>query len=111
MRNWIIAFLLIFTLTLFFATPAKKALLAYDLNKNELSVDFEHEVVNVKTHYIKEIIVYLNGNVVIDKKYTSQATAVDQKDSFKLTAKKGDKIAVVSICNIGGEYKGEIIVK
>lgn len=116
MKNWLVVIFLIFAVSMFYAHNPKDVKLAYDAAKGELSVTVEHLIKETKQpdptkHYIKEIIVSLNGTKGETKTFKSQESTDFQKAMFKLKAKKGDKIAVTANCVISGTKTVELVVK
>jgi desulfoferrodoxin (superoxide reductase-like protein) len=107
--------LVVFPLSILFAHPASEVNVNYTAKTKVLMVDVVHmvstsKVTDTKKHYIKEIIVTLNGKKVKTKKFRDQ-TGDSVKAEFKVKAKSGDKINVTATCSLAGSKSTEIIVE
>lgn len=83
--------------------------LEYSLSTNELSVDVTHDVTNVNTHYIEQIIIEKNSVQVASRDYTSQDTTSGMSDTF-VEADEGDVLRATATCSISGQLSAEITV-
>jgi len=99
---------LILSLILFagntYATPPDSVKLKLD-STSTLSVTVFHPVKkNPSTHYIKYVIVKLNGIEIIKQEFQSQTDIKRQDVKYTLIdANPGDKIAVTVVCSLYGE--------
>ena len=92
-----------------FSHPASNVTLVVD--GTILIVTVQHNVANPETHYIKEIIVILNGKEIIKQLFFLQIEN-SQKVSYTIPSlKSGDTITVEASCNRGGIRKGTVTVK
>ncbi len=79
---------------------------AYDIKAQTLSVKITHPTNNPDRHYVKEVVVKKNGQVVSRGEYTKQAGDVFAY-SFKVAATGADTFEITAVCNI----RGSITVK
>ena len=63
------------------ANPPSDMSISYNEISKDLRVTITHPVPNPQEHYIKEVIVTINGKVVTDSRYTSQPA----RDTFTYT--------------------------
>jgi hypothetical protein len=86
------------------ATPPDSIKIKLD-STHILSITIFHPVKkNPSEHYIKQVVVKLNGVEIIKQVFQSQATTKLQDVSYTLIdAKPGDKIAVTANCSLYGE--------
>ena len=82
----------------------------YNMETEELSVEITHQVANGNTHYVKNIIVTINGETVIDQNYSSQSGNTFSLVFKNVTADIDDVIVVVASCNQGGSITKELTV-
>lgn len=83
----------------------------FDPQSGILDVLVTHGVNDASKHYIYRIIVELNGEKVVEQKFSSQTNADEQNVLYTIhDAKEGDKIKVSAFCNISGKRSGEITV-
>ena len=73
---------------------------------NELSKDLQvtitHPVPNAQIHYIKEVVVTINGKVVNDSRYTSQPGRDTFTYLYPIVTVTGDEIGVTASCILTG---------
>jgi hypothetical protein len=81
--------------------PSDMSISYNELSKN-LSVSITHQVQNPLVHYIQEVRVTINGNVVSDSRYTSQPVPDTFTYTFPVLTVPGDTIEVTASCNMGG---------
>jgi desulfoferrodoxin (superoxide reductase-like protein) len=94
-----------------FAHAPKTITLEFDLNASSLKVEIQHPVKNPANHYIKRIRIYLNGEMIQEKSYSSQETGEGQSETFVLKGvKAGDEILVKATCNKFGGKRSKIKV-
>jgi desulfoferrodoxin (superoxide reductase-like protein) len=87
-----------------------------DFNKETktLKISVSHPVkdTDVKKHFIKEIKIYLNDEMVIQQTFKSQSSANAQEVSYVLIdAEKGNKIKVEAQCCIIGSLDKTITIQ
>ena len=80
----------------------------YVYASHELTVDITHEVENVTTHYIHQIVIEKNSEVVITRDYTSQNTTSGMSAVFIVEAGIGDILRATAKCVISGEDSMEL---
>ncbi|MCL2334771.1 MAG: hypothetical protein FWC57_01755 [Endomicrobia bacterium] len=77
-----------------------------------LAVTVTHNVKDPTKHYIKEVVVTVNGKEAADKKETRQTHTKTQTASFDIPGlKSGDKVSVKATCNLYGSKTVEITVQ
>lgn len=81
--------------------PSDMSISSNELSKM-LNVTITHQVPNPQAHYVKEVRVTLNGNVVSDSPYTSQPAPDTFTYTYPLLPAPGDTIEVTASCNIAG---------
>ncbi|MBP1645818.1 MAG: hypothetical protein H6Q16_1393 [Bacteroidetes bacterium] len=92
------------------ADPPKKVNLAY--NNNVLSIEAIHPVKDVKTHYIDQITISVDGKDVKTIKVKQQSSTSSQVEQVSLpNITKGVKIKVSCRCNEFGNKSNSIKVK
>jgi sulfur carrier protein ThiS len=92
------------------ATPPSAVIVSYNEQSSELSVTITHPVADPATHYIREIVVAVNGRTVTDTQYTSQPSKDTFTRIYPLRVKPGDRIEVTAICSIAGSGSSSIEV-
>jgi desulfoferrodoxin (superoxide reductase-like protein) len=77
---------------------------SYDPETSEVSVMVYHDVKDPKTHYIKNISVFVNDVQVLQDEYSQQSNNMDQPAVYELRdLKSGDKVTVKASCSISGQ--------
>ncbi len=84
--------------------------LSYDFESHELEVQITHNVENVNTHYIYQIIVEKNSVVVLTRDYTTQNTTSGMSASYEIAAAHGDILRVTAKCIVSGQASNQITV-
>jgi desulfoferrodoxin (superoxide reductase-like protein) len=79
---------------------------AYDYKAQTLSVQITHPSNNPDRHYVKEVIVKKNGQVVSRGEYNKQAGDTFAY-TFQVAATGADTFEITAVCNI----RGSITVK
>ncbi|MCF7918497.1 MAG: hypothetical protein K9N06_01105 [Candidatus Cloacimonetes bacterium] len=98
--------------SLLLAHPASEVTLAFDQETSILTVNFAHNVNDVDKHFIFEILVYLNGEQIIEQLLQKQDNTETGTVIYKIVeAKKGDKIKVRTNCNKTGKKAAEIVIE
>lgn len=92
------------------ADPAKKVNLTFQNGK--LKIEAIHGVKDVKTHYIDQIIINVDGKDVktISPKFQSSKGA-ETLEIAVAEIKKGSNVVVTTRCNEFGKKKGKLTVK
>ncbi len=113
-------FVILFVLTsigLIFGHAPSKVDVTYDKVKKAVTVNVTHQIKGTskpdpKVHFIKEIVVSLNGKIVASKTFKAQSTLNGEKASITIKdpVKKDDKIKVTAKCSIIGMKSTEIVV-
>ena len=91
------------------ATPPRTVSLSYGQNTSDLSVTIAHPVMGMKGHYISEVKLTVNKNVVNDSTYTSQP-ADTFTYTYPLALKPGDVVEATVICSLSGSGTGTFIM-
>jgi hypothetical protein len=84
------------------AHPPSDMAISYNELSRTLSVTITHKVPNPQVHYIREVLVTINGKTVNDSLYSSQPTGTTFTYTYPVDTKTGDEIAVTATCVIGG---------
>ena len=101
--------ILSFMCTELYAHQPSEMKLAFDSNAKILTVTIKHKVINPKTHYIKKVVVKLNGKAIYTHNIKEQEDAYLQVLEYPiLNAKFGDEVTVEAYCNQGGEAVEDI---
>jgi desulfoferrodoxin (superoxide reductase-like protein) len=94
------------------AHPAKEVTLSFDQVTSILTVNFEHKVKDAGEHFIDEIKVYLNKEVIVEQTITLQDNLETGTVVYKIVeAKAGDKIKVKTKCNKIGKKSAELVIE
>lgn len=93
------------------ATPPDSIAVSIDAN-SIVQVSIHHPVRSTDTgHYIKTVMVTLNGKTVVVQSFLSQTDLDWQRTSYRIRdAKKGDKLAVTAVCSYFGQLSNTITV-
>jgi len=117
MKKFLVLFLVLFSVNLFYAHAPSEIKIEYDDAKKMIMTNIIHSlktspVQDPKKHFIKYIILKVDGKIIDKKSYNEQETIEGQKAVFKVNdIKKGSKIKIDTVCNIGGRKSYNIIVK
>ena len=82
----------------------------YSMETKTLAVDITHQVSNLNSHYVNNILVTINGDTVIDEDYTSQPDSNYALSFENVSADVDDNIVVLASCNQGGSIMEELTV-
>ncbi len=82
--------------------------IGYTYASHELTLDITHEVDNVTTHYIHQIVIEKNSEVVITRDYTNQNSTSGVSAVFIVEAGIGDILKATAKCVISGEDSMEL---
>jgi len=89
-----------------YAHPPSDIEASYDKDKNVLSISIIHPVRNPEKHFVDNVKVLKNGNIISDETFTSQTTNnVQSIEIESLNLQSGDEIIIESECNIHGKIK------
>jgi len=92
------------------AHPASKVVVGYKDGK--LAIEAKHKVKNASEHYIKEIVVMVNGKEYKTLTFTKQNSL--DKEMIVLDFpefKEGDVVEVKTTCNKFGSKTGKLTIK
>jgi hypothetical protein len=84
------------------ANPPTEMSLSYNEQSRDLSVVITHPVPDPQVHYIKNVIVSINGKMVNDSQYTRQPTPDIFTYTYPLVTVPGDEIEVTASCVLSG---------
>ncbi len=106
-----VALTLAFTaVTFMYANPPSRIEAIFDSTGQFLTVRADHPTRDMNKHYIKLIVIKLNGKEIINQSMMSQANAEHQDAVYKIVdAKSGDKIEAEATCNIFGSKSITIV--
>lgn len=110
--KYILLFVLLVGSSLLMAHPASNVELEFDQEASILTVNFDHKVKNAEKHFITEIIVSLNEEVIIEQKLEHQDNFESGNLIYKIIdAKPGDNIKVKTKCSKIGNKTATIILE
>jgi hypothetical protein len=92
------------------ATPPTAVDLAYSDVTGQLNVTITHPVPNPDAHYIKNVMVKVNDDVVINRDYTSQPTRDTFTYTYALPLKPGDTVRVTATCVLFGSLTETLVI-
>jgi hypothetical protein len=84
------------------AHPPSDMSVSYNEISHTLAVTITHQVPNPQTHYIREVLVTINGKTVNDTFYTSQPAPDTLTYMYPIDTKTGDEIVVTASCVLSG---------
>jgi hypothetical protein len=90
------------------ANPPTEMLLSYNEQSRDLSVVITHPVPDPQAHYIKNVIVSINGKMVNDSQYTSQPAPDIFTYTYPIVTVPGDKIEVTASCVLAGSLTRQL---
>jgi hypothetical protein len=97
---------------LLLAHPASKVELSFDKETSVLTANFDHKVKDIDKHFIFEILVYLNGEKIIEQKLEMQDNLVAGEVFYKIVdTKVGDEIKVRTNCNKTGKKSAKLTIE
>ena len=103
-------YLMLFSLTVSFATPPTSIDLKYDMTNASLHVEAVHPSFNLEKSYVRLMNVYVNGTQVSTKDYFKQDDYNEFTDDVPVNAQVGDVIKVELFCSLGGDMSKELTV-
>jgi len=80
------------------------------VSEKNISVSISHGVSNPKNHYVKRVEVMLNGQKIIEQKFSLQEGNSQEVIYHIPSLKISDTVTVEAFCNIGGSQKKTIII-
>ncbi|MFA4876724.1 MAG: hypothetical protein WC586_04880 [Methanoregula sp.] len=92
------------------ANPPSAVILTYNETSSDLSVTITHPVADPQTHYIRKVVITVNGNTVTDASYTSQPSPDTFTRTYPLRVKPGDAVKVTANCSLAGSGSGELTI-
>ena len=90
------------------AHPPKNMIIQYDPDVQMLSVTINHPVQNSSKHYMEEVSIKKNGQIIGTYPYTSQPVKSPFIYTYKVSAKSGDVLKVRAKCSILGSKTGTL---
>lgn len=109
-RTILTAVIVVLAIVVAKADPAKKVNVSFQNGK--LKVEAIHKVKDVKTHYIDQLLVKVDGKEVKTISLKSQSSTVSELIEFPVPEiKKGSKVEVVARCNEFGLKSGKLTVE
>jgi hypothetical protein len=84
------------------AHPPSDMSVSYNEISRLLIVTITHQVPDPQTHYIREVLVTINGKTVNDSFYTSQPAPDTFTYTYPIDTKTTDEIAVTASCVLTG---------
>lgn len=83
---------------------------SYDTRSRQLAVAITHQVSGPGSHYVREIVVRVDGREMVAAAYTSQPSPSSFTYTYPLNATPGSIIAVSAHCSLGGSIQRSIPV-
>ena len=112
MKKYLAAVLWLVLPVLAWAHPPKQVDLKYDSECRELVVEAVHPVGDVKSHYIKQVDISLNGKKVKTIEAEEQCSEEKARFVYEIGAlKSGDKVKVRARCNKPGRRTVTLIIE
>ena len=93
------------------ATPPLSIELTYDISLSALHVNAPHTSSRLEKHYLRKMVVSLNGVEQAPLYYHRQASPIGFTADVAMKAKAGDRISVELSCSEGGVKSGDVVVK
>lgn len=94
------------------AHPPKKVVITYDKATSTAKIVVTHPVNDVKTHFVKSVVISVDGKEVKTINETQQQTNTTETVEIVLTGiKPGMKIEAIATCNIMGSKKGKLDIQ
>ena len=108
---FVCAIILVVAAAVAFAHPPKAISAAWDASNQMLNISAEHSVNDPAKHYVLNMTIFQGGKQLLQKQYTSQATAQKFQDSVALKGmSSGTKIRIQVVCNIMGSTETEFTI-
>jgi hypothetical protein len=110
-KQAILLLIAVFTAVTLFSHPAKAIKLTFDPTMTILQISIEHDVKDVKDHFISHVAVSVNKKEVITQVFTKQESEKATEVMYKIfDAKPGDEIVVTTKCNKTGSKSEKISI-
>lgn len=93
-----------------FAHNPGAMVLDYNFGNQKLGVTITHNVADPNSHYIENVKVWNNDNLIINQDYTSQPSTSSFTYSYDITAVSGDVLKVTATCSISGNITRQILI-
>jgi desulfoferrodoxin (superoxide reductase-like protein) len=94
------------------ASPPNAIHAKYDEGRQELEITVQHMVNDPSAHFIKEIVVYRNGQEVARRSFEFQTSHRSLTvPPIKVPASAGDELRITAECNLSGSGETTIEVK
>jgi len=90
-------------------SPAAMSL-ACNETAGELAVTITHQVIDPATHYVREVVVRVDGQTAKTIPYTSQTSATTFTYSYPLQVQAGNSVKVDASCILGGSITRTLLV-
>jgi len=86
------------------AHPPKKIEAKYNAEKKTIQITLNHDVKDVAAHFIKTVIISVNGKEVLTKSIEKQSSLENEDITIELKdVKSGDEIVITGVCNKFGK--------
>lgn len=92
------------------AHPPKDVALSYDAPSKMLSVTVAHSSFFPSRHYVRNVVISLNGKVLKSEPYTSQPAGDTFTYTYPVQASPGDELSVTAFCNVFGSREAKLTV-
>jgi hypothetical protein len=93
------------------ADPPKDLVLSYDAASQTLSATIAHSSTFTGLHYIKQVIVKKNHELISKNDYTSQTGKTSFTYTYSVPAAANDLLEVTAVCNIQGSKTATLKVE
>jgi len=93
------------------AHPPQDMVLSYDIDTQVLTVTFTHISPAPTVHYINQVDIERNDQLVLSQDYDSQPSTSEFTYTYDIEADVGDELSVTAFCNIQGSISRSIIVR
>ncbi len=110
LRMFLAGLMFVFLARPVFATPPSAVSLNYDVESKNLHLTAAHPSGRLDRHYLRRLVVYVNGEEADSKYYPRQTLAWGLEDDIPFEGEPGDKISVEIFCSQGGIGKAETLV-
>ncbi len=111
-KQFLVLFLFVLIPIFTMAHPPQKVVITYDKATSTVKVVITHPVNDVNTHFIKSVVIKVDGKEVKTFTETKQdATSTETVEVVLSGVKPGMKIEALATCNLMGSKKGKITVQ